>query len=213
MGLQDLIRWFLPKEDHFFTYLEQQAVVSYDAALALSQFRVEGTAAETVRAKVQEIEHAGDKLVHELEEALAKTFVTPIDREDLQRLSTELDTVCDLTNAAARACAWFGVKRPTPAMVALMEKLVECTQVLKDCLPLLRSHQYQQVLEAGRLLRSKEKEGDTIYRGAISALFNDASIDARALLREREVLEDLENAIDHCERVAHTLVNLSVKNG
>ncbi len=63
------------------------------------------------RVAVQKFEHEGDAIVHELEEALAKTFVTPIDREDLQRLSSELDTVLDLTNGAIRACTMLGVDR------------------------------------------------------------------------------------------------------
>lgn len=213
MSLQGLVRFFLPKEDVFFKLLEQQADVSQLAASALAEFRAEGTSAEDVRAKVQAHEHEGDRLVHELEEALAKTFVTPIDREDIQRLSNELDTVCDLANAAARASAWLGVDRPSEPMKSLMVKLLECTEILKTALPHLRKHDYAALLEAGRKLRTKEKEADVVYREALSALFKDMTLDARSLLRQREVLEDLENAVDHCERVGHTLVNLSVKHG
>ncbi|MGQ0504311.1 MAG: DUF47 domain-containing protein [Myxococcaceae bacterium] len=213
MGLQSLVRFLLPKEDLFFRILEQQAEIAHEAALALAEFRSPEAKAEDVRTKVQQLEHAGDKLVHELEDALARTFVTPIDREDIQRLSNELDTVCDLANASVRACVLLGVEHPTPAMAHQMGKLVECTELLKNALPHLTKHEYTLLLEAGRKLRTKEKEGDTIYREALSALFRDARLDFRALLREREVLENLEDAIDHCERVGHSLVNLSVKHG
>jgi uncharacterized protein Yka (UPF0111/DUF47 family) len=212
MSLQGVLRWFVPKEAHFFDYVEAQAVIAHEAAMALAEFRGDGVTAETTRQKVQEVEHRGDKLVHAMEEALAKTFVTPIDREDLQRLSSELDTIADLINAGARACAWFGVDRPTPPMGALMLKLVECTEVLRDSLPALRKHEYPRLVECGRALRTREKEADTVYREAVSRLFK-TETDARIILREKEVLDDLENAVDHCETVGHLLVNLAVKHG
>jgi uncharacterized protein Yka (UPF0111/DUF47 family) len=162
---------------------------------------------------VQEIEHKGDAIVHEVEDALARTFVTPIDREDLQKLSKELDDVLDLMNGAVRAAVLFGVEQPTEPMIALIDKLVECTQVLSDSVPNLRAHRYSDLIEASRKLRRLEKDGDTVFRNAISDLFHSPDVDFRKLLREREVLEDLESAIDHCEHVAQTLANLAVKHG
>ena len=212
MGLQSVIRWLIPREDHFYGFLEQQAVVAHQAAVTLADFREAGATAESVRQKVQAVEHAGDKLVHDMEEALAKTFVTPIDREDLQRLSSELDTIVDLINAGARACAWFGVERPTEPMVKLMDQLVACTLVLKDGLPHLRKHEYQALVECGRTLRAREKSADTVYREAVSKLFK-TEMDARVILREKEVLDDFENAVDRCESVGHVLVNLAIKHG
>jgi uncharacterized protein len=213
MGLQDLVRWLLPKEQHFYDFLERQALAAHEGATALAAFSGEGTAATSVAAEVQVVEHKGDAIVHELEEALAKTFVTPIDREDLQKLSSELDDVLDLTNGAARGCVLFGVTRPTPAMTALTAKLVECTGVLKDALPHLRNHEYSALIDASRVLRKLEKDGDTIYREAIRVLFSDEKIEARVLFREKQVLDDLETAIDRCEYVSNTLANLAVKHG
>jgi uncharacterized protein Yka (UPF0111/DUF47 family) len=213
MGLQDLVRWLLPKEDHFYGFLEDQAVAAHEGATALAAFSAEGAVAAGVAQTVQAVEHKGDAIVHSLEEALAKTFVTPIDREDLQKLSSQLDDVLDLTNGAARGCVLFGVARPTPAMIALTEKLVACTLILKDALPHLRNHEYSSLIDASRVLRKLEKEGDTIYREAIRELFSNEKIDARVLFREKQVLDDLETAIDHCEYVSDTLANLAVKNG
>jgi uncharacterized protein len=213
MGIQSVIRLLVPKEEHFFDFVEKAAVHTWDAAVALAAFAQPGQTAEAIRLKVQAIEHQGDKMVHDMEEALAKTFVTPIDREDLQRLSSEVDTITDLTNAAARACAWFGVDRPTDPMVKLMNKLVESTAVLKEAVPALRAHEYPRLIEAGRTLRQMEKEADTVYREAVSALFRAEPFDCKAMFRDKEVLDDLENAIDHCERVGHLLVNLAVKHG
>jgi uncharacterized protein len=128
MGLQDLVRWLLPKGDHFYAFLERQAVAAHDGAVALAVFKDASFSAEAVAKSVQVIEHHGDAIVHELEEALAKTFVTPIDREDLQKLSSQLDDVLDPTNSTARGSVLFGVARPTVAMSTLIDKLVTRTQ-------------------------------------------------------------------------------------
>ncbi len=217
MGIQDVIRWFLPREDHFYDFLERQAKAAHEGAKALSKFATNGTSAVEARANVQKIEHEGDGIVREMEEALAKTFVTPIDREDLQKLSSELDTVLDLMNGAIRACVLLGVEKPTDPMKQLVEILVRCTMKIDGAMPKLRKHQYTELLEVARELRKIEKEADAVYREAISVLFRagdtNAGVDARVLIREQTVLEDLENAVDQCDAIAGTLTNLAVKNG
>jgi len=215
MGLQDVIRFFLPREDHFYDFLEKQAKAAHDGAKALAKFSTNGTTAREARDAVQKIEHEGDRYVHEMEEALAKTFVTPIDREDLQKLSSELDTVLDLTNGAIRACAMLGVEKPTEPMKTLIDIIVRATEKLNEAIPKLRQNKYTELVEDARALRKLEKEGDTVYREAVSALFRDGGVggDARVLIREKTVLEDLENAIDQCDSIADTLANLAVKHG
>jgi uncharacterized protein Yka (UPF0111/DUF47 family) len=220
MGIQDVIRWFLPKEDHFYGFLEQQASFAHQGALALSKFSTKAASAKQAREDVQKIEHEGDRIVHEMEEALARTFVTPIDREDLQRLSSELDTVLDLTNGAIRACNLLGVEQPTESMNDLIRYIVQCTEKINETMPKLRKHQYAEIVIAARELRKLEKQADSIYREAVSALFRpddegppSRTADARVLIREKTVLDDLENAIDQCDSIADILANLAVKHG
>lgn len=213
MGIQNVIRWLLPREDRWFEFLEKQAVITDDGARALATIREEAITSQMVREKVQAIEHAGDKLVHELEEQLAATFVTPLDREDLQRLSSEIDAVLDFANATARGFSLLGVDRPTPAMVKLIELLVQCTGKLRDAVPRLRTHDYATLVEEARSVRKLEKEADRVYREELSHLFKDPAVDAKELLREKDLLESLENAVDHCEHVAQSLINLAVKHG
>jgi uncharacterized protein len=213
MGLQDIVRWILPKEDHFYTYLENLAAASHEASTALAKWKDPKVPGQAVCDAVQAVEHKADKIQAELEDALAQTFVTPLDREDLHRLGAELDDIVDLANLAGRAIVLYGVERPTPAMVKLMDVLCECTAVLNSAVPKLRQHKYNDLVEAARVLRRSEKEGDKAYRDEISRLFHDDSIDAKTALKQREVLEDLEKAIDHCDHVATTLSNLAVKHG
>ncbi|HEY4055735.1 MAG TPA: DUF47 family protein [Kofleriaceae bacterium] len=211
MGFAALTRWLVPKGDHFYSFLERQAVIAHGGAVALSTF-VEGNG-PMIRESVQDFEHQGDSIVHEMEEALARTFVTPIDREDLHSLSTRIDDILDLTNGAARACVLFGVDKPSEAMSKLMAILVRCTEVVQSVMPKLRQHAYEEIISEVKALRSLEKEADQVYRDAVSALFRDPAIDAKSLLREKGVLEDIENAIDSCEDVGQQLANLSVKHG
>ncbi len=213
MGIDAIVRFLLPKEDHFYNFLEKQAAAAHEAAKVFAHFRDEGVTAARIREDVQNIEHRGDALVHGLQEALAKTFVTPIDREDLQKLSADLDDILDLTNGAARVCVLYGVKRPTKPMVELMDKLVDCTAVIEQVVPLLRKYKYAEIIELCRKVKAIEKEADSIFRDAIGQLFRDDSVDAKQLIREREVLNDLETAVDHCDHVASSLTNVAVKHG
>jgi uncharacterized protein len=212
MGIQDVIRFFLPREEHFYDFLEKQAKAARDGALALSKFSTNGQTAEQAREAVQRIEHDGDRIVHEMEEALARTFVTPIDREDLQKLSSELDGVLDLTNAAIRACVMLGVEKPTEPMKKLIAIICRGTEKIDEAVPKLRKHQYAEIVAIAREVRKIEKEGDVVYREAISTMFKEID-DAKVIIREKTVLEDLENAIDSCDAIADTLANLAVKHG
>ena len=219
MSLNALLRLILPREDHFYDFLERQAEVADRASHSLARFRDGSAQAAAIRDEVQKIEHEGDHMVHEMEEALARTFVTPIDREDLQKLSSELDTVLDLMNGAIRACVMLGVDKPTQPMKELVKILVRSTEHIGTAVPKLRKHEYTDIVATARELRKIEKEADTIYREAVSDLFRihaeetDPGLDPRILIREKTVLEDLENAVDSCDALADTLTNLAVKHG
>src|SRR3954467_9529362 len=148
--IQSILRFLLPKEDHFYDYLEHQAEAAFRAAKVLAKYKDGTTTAQGIREQVQDIEHEGDLVVHQMLDALARSFVTPIDREDLQRLSKRLDDIVDMTNAAARACVLFGVEKPTKPMLAQIDKLVECTAVIEQLMPKLRRHAYAELMEASR---------------------------------------------------------------
>lgn len=213
MGVQDVVRFLLPKEDKFFELMEQQAVVLNKGANELSRFTPDGPSAAEIARVVQEIEHEGDALLHGVEDALAKTFVTPIDREDIQKLASELDDILDLMNNTARSLSLYNVESPSPPMTQLMGILERSTKQLKDALPHLRKGAYDQLMQSSKEVKKLEKEGDTVFRDAVAQLFRDPSIDAKRLIRDKEILENLEEAIDACEDTAEFLAHLAVKNG
>lgn len=212
MGLQAFFHSLLPKDERCFDLLERLAAVANAAARALATLGTGVTVAEVAK-RVQEHEHAGDVVVHEIEESLARTYITPIDREDIHALAIELDDIADLTNQAARACEMMGIERPTTAMTALIDVLVEVTAEVASAVAKLRARDYAGILAAKARVRTLEKRGDRVHRDAVSKLFLTGEIEVKVLLRERIVLDDIETAVDHCEIVADTLSNLAVKHG
>lgn len=209
--LQGVIRFLLPRDDHWFDMLEELARLSHEGAKALLEFGARS--ADEVRSTVQNIEHQADDVVRRMEEALARTFVTPIDREDLHRLTSELDDIIDMMNLSARCFTLYHVKTPTQPMTSLAQRLEAATATIAEAIPKLRKHDYRGLIEDNRKIRAIEKEADTVYRTSISELFAKDSIDARELLKQKEALTDLENAVDICDQVADLLANLAVKHG
>jgi uncharacterized protein len=213
VGLQSMIRVLLPREDQFFDLMERQAKVLHEGAVALSRFDGVKVTADDVQKHVQEVEHKGDALLFEIEEALAKTFVTPIDREDIQALSTKLDDILDIVNLTARSFKLYAVPKPSTEMRAMMDILVKATSHIETALPALRKNSFDGIRACIHDVRALEKEGDTVFRDAVAKLFRDDAVDAKSLLRDKEVLEDLESAIDACEDLTDMLHHLAVKHG
>jgi hypothetical protein len=212
MAAQDFIRRLLPREDRFFAILEKQSRIVHLGATTLAEFGSGKPIAE-VQPRVAQLEEEGDAALGSLEDALQETFVTPIDREDLQLLSDALDDVLDWTNAAARAAADFGVETASAPMKKQLELLVQSTRELEATIRGLSRHEYPLLLRASRSMRKVHKESEQVLREGLRTLFHDEAIEPRRLLREKEVLEDLARALDRCERVAYTLAHLSVKHG
>ena len=212
MNLQNIIKWFLPKEDKFYTILEEQGKILQKISLVLTKLSDTNENTNHISSVIQEIEHEGDALVRQMEEQLSKTFITPIDREDLHLLSGEIDDVIDACNKTASIFVLYGLEHPTLAMKQLMNILVECSKLISETLPELRTGNYNRFYELKGAVKSFEKEADKIFRNEITKLFH-LDLSFKELFIEKEILEKLENAIDVCDDIANTLVNLSVKHG
>ena len=212
MGLQAFFHSLLPKDERCFDLLEKQAAVANAATRALATL-AEGAKVGDVAKRVQEHKNAGDALLAEVEEALARTYVTPIDREDIHALAIELDDLASLANQAARACEMMDVERPSAAMLALLGLLVETTVEVATGIAKLRTRSYSEIFGVNARVRTLEKRGDRVRRVAVSQLFLTGDTDIRVILRERIVLDEIGSALEHCEVVSDTLSNLAVKHG
>lgn len=212
MGVQTLIRWLLPREDRFFSLLEQHAAVAAECASAMEVLPLGNGAASEALERIHELEHRGDELVRAVTLALEESFVTPIDREDIHSLSTQLDDVLDYLYAAAQAFVTYGVTERTKAMEGMLGLLREATAVLRDALPLLRLRQSADVPAARMRVITLEKQHDTLYREAMRGLYHDPAVDAKELLRQQAVLSALEAAMDCCQDAADVLENIAIKH-
>lgn len=212
MSLQRIIERLLPREAHFYTFLEDQAVTAQRAAEVFLSAADPGADYQAIRDKVKKLEKEGDRIHDELMTALGATFVTPIDREDLQRLSKRLDTILDLMDVAARAFLIFHVEKATDAVTELLRLIQQSCQELAEITPLLRKNKYEEVIKRCRKVSELEKRGDQIFREELSRLFYESDVDAKEILRAREVLDHLEEALDKCEAAAETMTHIAVKH-
>jgi uncharacterized protein Yka (UPF0111/DUF47 family) len=207
-----MVRWLLPREDIFFRLIETLSEKVELSAKELAKL-ADGVPPTEVYEAIRVIEKDADSVVFEAEEQFARVFVTPIDREDLQALIAVIDDIVDLIHLTSRAFVLYGVPQPTPAMAEQMRLLVALGELLRKEIPALGRSEYDRLIAVGRTIREHEKAGDKVFREAVAALFHDPDLDAKVLLRNKEVLEDLEEAIDKFETVAERLKNLAVKHG
>jgi hypothetical protein len=211
MALQDTVRRLLPRSEHLYGFLERQATATRAAAQALSRL-APGLALDEVLDELQTQEERSHSALHELEDALRSTFVSPIDRDDLQHLAGDLHRVVVLTGSSARHFQMFGLAQPTRPMTELIAILGHCTAQLADMVPALHRHDYASLMSTSRELRKEVKRAQVVSRSGLAALFHDEK-DPKSILREMRIVEHLGHTIDRCERVAHRLAHVAVKHG
>lgn len=212
MTLNNFFKKLLPKEDKFFLLLEEQVGIVVLAAHTLSDLVLANPDFNWVSNKLQDIEHQGDDVVNRLEKALSETFITPIDREDIHQLSVHIDDVIDYCNTAAQTCKLYGVDNVSIPMNKLIAILYSCSQELLLALPALRRNDFKTLVMSKAVVKALEKQADAIYRDEISRLFHEVE-HVKTLLKDKAVLDALENAIDRCEDITKLFTNLAIKNG
>lgn len=205
----------LPKETVFFDLFEKSAEnVQKGAQKLLELMGNFGDLAYRAQ-EIKEIEHAGDKLTHEMIERMNKTFVTPLDREDIHELACRLDDILDLMDTATARMSLYKVKEPMPDAVALARVLVKSTTTIKDSMPLLRTMgkkaSAEALLRACVEIHTQENEGDRIEQHALAALFENGH-DPILVIKWKDIFQDLEAATDRCEDVANAIESIVLKN-
>ncbi len=187
---------FAPRNQTFFQLFARQAEVACQTAQAMHDLLTHFVDVPEKVKRVSDLEHQGDELVHDVAMLLNKTFVTPIDREDIHLLSTTLDDVMDFIQGAATRFLLFKIKESTEPAAALARCLVESTAVIQEAIKLLPD--FQDVTDLRRRIKELEKQGDQINRGAIADLFDDTK-PVLEVIKWKEIYESLEEAVDKCE--------------
>jgi uncharacterized protein len=160
-------------------------------------------------AKLQEVEHRGDEMTHDIIRMLNQTFITPFDREDIHRLTSSLDDVLDFVNAAAVRMSLYRITSPPPVAADLAALIVLQSEELSKGVSLLGTN--QKVLDHCTEVNRLENEADRVSRRAIAELF-DREKDPIQLIKIKELYEVLETATDKAEDAANVLEAVVLKS-
>ena len=202
----------IPRETKFYDLFEKSAGNLVVAAGKLTDLFDNYEDVEAKVKRIKDLEHEGDSITHEIMQSLHRTFVTPIDREDIALLANSLDDVMDFIEAAARTAFLYKVAQPTEAARALAAVVLRMTYKLNDVMPLLRHRdQFKQILEQCVEINSLENEADDVHHAALAELF-DNKRDVREIIKWREIYEHLESATDRGEDVANVLEAVVLKH-
>lgn len=208
MGFKE---WIIPQEKHFFDMLEQQADVVVEGAEALMDMVSNFHNVAEKRDKIKDIEHKGDELVHTIATALSKTFVTPIDQEDISKLTSRLDDILDYIEAASHRIWSYEIKAIPPDMVKLTEVIVKGSKEVNHAVKDLRNFKKKnEILNHCIEINRLENTGDDITHVAVAGLFK--KYDAVDIIKLKEIYEYLEEATDKCEDAADVIKDVFMKN-
>ena len=199
----------IPREKKFFRmFSEVSDNLTEGARLLHDILKNPGNSASRI-SRLQEIEHRGDDMTHDIIRMLNQTFITPFDREDIHRLSSSLDDVLDFVNAAATRMTLYGITAPPPAAAELARLIVIQAEELSKGVSLLQDN--QKVLDHCVEVNRLENEADRVSRKAIGELF-EREKDPIQLIKIKELYEVLETATDKAEDAANVLEAVALKS-
>jgi len=200
-----------PKDTKFYDLFEQDTANLVLAAGKLVDLFENYTDVEVKTKELKSMESHGDVITHEIMQRLHRTFVTPIDREDIALLAQSLDDMMDFIEAAGRTAFLYGVTKSTARAQELTIIISRVAKKLNEVMPCLRHHdQFPQILEQCVEINSLENEADDIHHSAQIALFENCT-DACRIIKWREIYQHLEDATDRGEDVANVLEGIVLK--
>lgn len=200
-----------PKEIDFFEIFEKAATNLTKATSLLVRLMEDFKNLEERAKEIYEVEQDGDMLTHDIMRKLNKTFITPIDREDIHALASRIDDILDLVWGAVDRMVVFKITEPTQEAIEIAKDLHQTTEVLQKTIKELKEKNYAHVQEHCIEINRLENRIDRIFRDALGKLFDDMQ-DPRMIIKWKEVYEHLENASDRCEDVANVLEGIVLKN-
>lgn len=200
MGLRELL---IPRERIFFQLLEQESKNVLAGALALSDLIQNYDHLADKRNKIKDIEHQGDEVVHSIYDNLVKTFITPIDREDISKLASLYDDVLDYIYAVANRLYLYEIDSPTEPMRRLTDLVVRSVQEIDFAFASIQKIKAPEVESRLNEVDRLENEADVVLNESVAALFK--SSDAIAIMKLKEVYELMETITDKCEDVVQVI--------
>lgn len=198
-----------PKEEDFFLLFRQQAELVRQSCDQLHEMMEKFDRLEERAKALKEVEHKADLVTHEIYERLNRTFITPLEREDIHSLASGLDDVVDAAEAIANRLVLFNVSRPWPEAVRMTSILAACGTQIEKAVDNLKNMQNLMAfsIEINRL----ENEADGISRQVVADLFSGRH-EILDVLRWKELFGRLESAADQCEDVANVIESIVIKS-
>lgn len=200
---------FFPRDEKYFDQFNELARRIYESARILARFFNNESPVATVADQIKRLEHECDEISHEILRGIDRSFITPIDREDIHRLAVRLDDVIDLIDGTVRRMLLFGITEPTPIARRLSEVIVAATEELVEAVAALRKQ--KGVIEHCIHIKKLENEGDVAYQEAVASLFR-GKVDPIEVIKWKDVYDNMEECIDRCEAVAHVLESVVLKH-
>jgi len=201
----------MPKEDKFYKLFVEGAQNNVEVAQKLKDLIYTWDNIEDRVAVITDLEHKGDNITHEIITEARRTFLTPLDRQDITLLAHSLDEVTDFVQSAADFMFVYRIEQSTQHAKELADVIVEITLETQKAIGLLTNNINQpQVLEYCVEIHRMENAADRIYRTALKELFMNTT-DERLLIKWREIYKEMETVTDKCEDVANVLEGVAIK--
>jgi predicted phosphate transport protein (TIGR00153 family) len=214
MKLEKLLAFFIPKDKIFFTLFEKAANNLVDISTVFNEL-VNTPAADKrmdLVKKIEDLEHVGDSVTHEIFTALSTNFITPFDREDIQYLASSLDDIADYIDGSAKRLVLYKIDEYSQPMRQMAEIIFKSAVEIKAAVGELKSLENKlRIREALVRINSLENHADDIFDGAIANLFEEEK-DAIKIIKLKEILSNMETATDKCEDVANVIETILIKN-
>lgn len=203
---------FGERDSKFFYLFETAAANASNAAQVLRALTCDLKDREKMVAELEELEHRGDELTHDIIAELNRTFITPIDREDIFLIAKETDNILDAIETTAHRFVMLDIKESTEAAQQMAQLIVDAASELATVMHSIRklkqiSKNNQSVVEINRL----ENEGDRIYRQAVKALYT-GNTNVMDVIKWREIYDKLEQTLDALEDVANIVEGIAMKH-
>ena len=204
---------FLPREQRFFFLLHQSAMNIQAVARRLQDLMANFENVESKVLEIKEMEEFGDQIIHDITHSLHRTFVTPIDREDIMALAGRLDDVIDAIDEAAQYTLEYRIEEPTEFARQLSTIIVSCADELERAVALLstRGSKLREILPLAVELNRLENEADQVLSRAMGDLFSNG-YDVVQILKWRDIYNDMEEATDRAEDAANVLEGIVIKH-
>ncbi|MBM4271609.1 MAG: DUF47 domain-containing protein [Deltaproteobacteria bacterium] len=203
----------IPREEKFYDLFEELANKIEEGCKVFLEMVEKYEYSPPKIAKLKELEHEADVITHRTYEKMHKTFLTPLDREDIYDLVNKMDSILDMIEAAAARMILYKVKKPTKVIIDQARILQEAIQKVKFIVHALRDMKNaKMIIDACVEINTLENEGDIILRTAMTDLFEHEK-DAIELIKWKEIFERIEEAIDVCEDVSNTVEGIVLKHG